>query len=160
VKASFRYPARALAADYARGGLGLAASAGPLALVDPAPVVAWFLAALAALFLVYLARTVRRQLTTIELNETGIRASGPLGAGIRWEELRSVRLDYYSTRRDREGGWMQLKLSGAGRALRVDSELERFAELARTAAGEARRRGCELDPDSLENLKALGSAGR
>jgi hypothetical protein len=149
-----------LAADYLRSGLGLAASAGPLAFVDPAPTVAWILAALAVLFLVYFVRTVRRQLTTIELNETGIRASGPLGAGIRWDELRSVRLDYYSTRRDREGGWMQLKLRGAGSALRVDSELERFAELAQTVAGEAHRRGCALDSDSLENLKALGSAGR
>lgn len=160
MKASFRYPGRALAAEYLRGGLGLAATAGPLAFVDPAPAVAWILAALAALFLVYCARTVRRQLTTIELNETGIRARGPLGAGIRWDELRSIELDYYSTRRDREGGWMQLKLRGAGRALRVDSELERFAELVHAAAGEARRHGHALGADSLDNLKALSRARR
>jgi hypothetical protein len=157
---SFRYPGRALAVDYLRGGLGLAATAGPLAFVDPAPVVAWFLAAFAALFLVYCARTVRRQLIIIELNETGIRARGPLGAGIRWDELRSIELGYYSTRRDGEGGWMQLKLRGAGRALRVDSELERFAELVHAAAGEARRRGYELNSDSLDNLKALLRARR
>lgn len=156
--ATYRYSAGALAADYLRGGLGLAATAGPLAFVDPAPVVAWILAALAALFLVYCARTVCRQLTTIELDEAGIRASGPLGAGIRWGELRSIRLDYYATRRDREGGWMQLKLRGAGRAMRIDSELERFAEMVRAAAGAARRHGHQFDQDSLDNLKALGLA--
>jgi hypothetical protein len=160
LSATFRYPASALAADYLRAVLGLAATAGPLAFVDPTPVIAWPLAALAALFLVYCARTVRRQLTSIELNEAGIRASGPFGAGIRWDELRSIRLDYYSTRRDREGGWMQLKLRGARSALRVDSELEGFVELVRAAAGEARRRGHELDPDSLDNLKALSRARR
>jgi hypothetical protein len=160
LSATFRYPAGALAADYLRAGLGLAATAGPLAFVDPAPAVAWILAALAALFLVYCARTVRRQLTSIELTETGIRARGPLGAGIRWDELRSIRLDYYSTRRDREGGWMQLTLRGARSALRVDSELDGFADLVRAAAGEARRHGRELGPDSLENLKALSCARR
>jgi hypothetical protein len=158
LKASYRYPAGALAADYLRGGLGLAATAGPLAFVDPTPGLAWILAAAAALFLVYCARTVCRQLTIIELDETGIRASGPLGAGIRWDELRSMRLDYYSTRRDREGGWMQLKLHGAGRAMRIDSELEHFAGLVRAAAGEARRHGHQFDQDSRDNLKALGLA--
>jgi len=156
--ASYRYPWRALASDHLRGGLGVAATLGPLAFVHPAPALAWILAGLAALFLVYSARTVCRQLTTIELDETGIRASGPLGAGVRWDELRSMRLDYYSTRRDREGGWMQLKLRGAGRAMRIDSEIEHFAELVRAAAGEARRHGHQLDQDSRDNLKMLGLA--
>jgi hypothetical protein len=156
MSASYRYPVNALAADYLRGGLGLAATAGPLAFVDPTPALKWILAAMAASFLVYSARTVCRQLTIIELDEAGIRARGPLGAGIRWDELRSIRLDYYSTRRDREGGWMQLKLRGEGRALRIDSDLERFAELVRAAAAAARRHGHALDPDSLDNLNALG----
>lgn len=156
MSAGYRYPVSALTADYLRGGLGLAATAGPLAFVDPAPALKWILASMAALFLVYSARTVCRQLTLIELDGTGIRARGPLGAGIRWDELRSIRLDYYSTRRDREGGWMQLKLRGAGGALRIDSDLERFAELVGAAAAQARRHGHTLDGDSLDNLKALG----
>jgi hypothetical protein len=55
---------------------------------------------------------------------------------------------------------MQLKLRGAGRAMRIDSELEHFADLVRAAAGEARRHGHQLDQDSLDNLKALGFADR
>jgi hypothetical protein len=42
----------------------------------------------------------------------------------------------------------------------VDSELEGFADLVRAAAGEARRHGHELDPESLDNLKALSRARR
>ena len=131
---AFRYPARALAAEYARAALGAALFLGALAWLEPAPVVGGFLTAGAALFLVYFARTVCRQLTRIELDEAGIRASGPLGAAIRWADLRSLRLDYYSTRRDQEEGWMQLRLRDARQTLRIDSGLAGFAQLARAAA--------------------------
>jgi hypothetical protein len=142
--------------DYIGGGIGVALSVGLLALVRPAALVAWVLAAVAVLFLVYFGRTVCRHLTQIELDEAGIRASGPLGAAIRWEDLRSLRLDYYSTRRDREGGWMQLRLRDAQHTIRIDSELEGFVGLVRAASAEALRRGLSLDESTHSNLRALG----
>lgn len=154
---SYAYPARALAADYARSAAGLGVCAGPIAFLQPAPVVCVVLAAAATLFLVYFVQTVCRHLTHIELDEAGISTRGPLGAEIRWERLRSVRLDYFSTRGDREEGWMQLKLRGPRRSIRIDSELEGFAELARVAASQARRRGCSLDEATRRNLLALGA---
>ena len=144
--------------DYAGGGIGVALTLGPLALVHPAAPVAWVLAAAAALFLVYFGRTVCRQLTHIELDKDGIRASGPLGAVIRWEDLRLLRLDYYSTRTDREGGWMQLRLRDAQHTIRIDSELEGFVGLVRAAAFEARRRDVGLDEPTRANLDLLGLA--
>jgi hypothetical protein len=158
VNPPLRYSRRALLPGYAGSAVGLAFSLAPLALVQPAAPVAWVLAAAAALFLVYFGRTVCRQLTQIELDEVGIRARGPLGAAIRWEDLRSLRLDYYSTRRDREGGWMQLRLRDAGRTIRIDSELEGFIELARIAVLEARRRDIDLDEPTRVNLDVLGLA--
>ncbi|HLX80513.1 MAG TPA: hypothetical protein VKS43_08010 [Burkholderiales bacterium] len=146
-------------ADYMRGASGSGACAGLIFLVKPAPAVAMTLGAAALLFLVYFARTVCRQLTHIELDETGIRALGPLGAPIRWEDLRALRLDYYSTRGDREGGWMQLRLRDARRTIRIDSEVDGFAELAAAAAAEARRRGADLDLSTRANLELLGIAG-
>ena len=158
---ALRYSWRSLVPDYAGGGIGLALSLGPLAYAHPAASVAWVLAAAAALFLVYFGRTLCRQLTHIELDEAGIRARGPLGAAIRWEDLRSLRLDYFSTRRDPEGrtmdgGWMQLRLRDARRTIRIDSELEGFVSLARVAALEARRRGIDLDGATRTNLGVLG----
>ena len=164
-----RYSWRSLLPDYAGGGIGLALSLGPLALVHPAAPVAWGLAAAAALFLVYLVRTLCRQLTHIELDEDGIRVGGPAaglavglhGAAIRWEDLRSLRLNYFSTRRDPEsrtmdGGWMQLRLRDARHTIRIDSELEGFERLARAAALEAARRGADLDYATRANLAVLG----
>jgi hypothetical protein len=159
-----RYSWRVLFPGYARSVVGLAFSLGPLAFVHPAAPVAWALTAAAALFLVYFARTLCRQLTQFELDEAGIRATGPLGAAIRWEELRSLRLDYYSTRRDPEGrtmqgGWMQLRLRDARRTIRIDSELDGFADLVRAAVLEGRRRGIEFDGATRVNLEMLGLAG-
>lgn len=159
--APHRYAWRSLLPDYAGSAIGLAVTLGPLAVAQPAAAAGWALAAAAALFLVYFARTVCRQLTHIELDEAGIRAKGPLGAAIRWEDLRSLRLDYFSTRRDPEGrtmdgGWMQLKLRDARHTIRIDSELEGFAGLVRAAALEARRRGTDLGHATRANLAVLG----
>jgi hypothetical protein len=151
----FRYSRRALALDYAGSGAGAAVCAVLLLVASPALVPGVLMAAAAALFLVYLTRTVCRQLTHIELDEAGIRVRGPLGADIRWENLRSMRLDYYSTRSDREGGWMQLRLRDAGRTIRLDSDLEGFVELVRAVAEQAARRGVALDASSLGNLRAM-----
>jgi len=157
--AGFRYPMRALALDYAGSAAGLACSLGLVGFVRPAAPVAWVLAAAAALFLVYFARTVCRQLTHIELDEAGIRARGPAlglpGAAIRWDELRLLRLDYYSTRADREGGWMQLKLGDAQCTIRIDSDLDGFAPVVERAAQAAAERGLALEPSTLVNLQAL-----
>jgi hypothetical protein len=158
VTRSFRYPLSCLYVDYAGSAVGLACSLGPLAFAQPAEPIAWVLAAVGALFLVYFGRTVCRQLTHFELDEAGIRARGPLGAAIRWEELRSLRLDYYSTRRDREEGWMQLRLRDARRTIRIDSEVDGFADIARAAAAAARRRGTALSEATRSNLQTLGIA--
>ena len=152
---------------YAGSAIGLAVSLAPLAWVHPAGPVAWVLAAAAALFLVYFGRTVCRQLTQIELDEVGIRVRGPavglLSAAIQWEHLRSLRLDYYSTRRDHEGrtmdgGWMQLRLRDTQHTIRIDSELEGFVDLVGIAVREARRRGTDLDERTRANLGVLGLA--
>jgi len=159
VTGSFRYPARVLWLDYGGGAAGLALSLGLLAFMPLAAPVAWVANAGAALFLVYFGRTVCRQLTRIELDETGIRVAGPVvglvGAAIRWADLCSLRLDYYSTRRDGEGGWMQLRLGDARHMIRIDSDLEGFAELVGAAARAAARRNLALDAASAANLKIL-----
>ena len=158
--ATLQYSWKSLIPDFAGSGIGIALSFAPLAFMRPAAPVGWVLAAAALLFLVYFGRTVCRLLTHIELDEDGIRARGPaflrLCAAIRWEDLRSLRLDYFSTRRDGEGGWMQLRLRDAQHTIRIDSELEGFVGLARAAAHEARRRGADLDHATCANLAVLG----
>ena len=155
----YRYPAGATAADYARGLGGIALTAGPFFAMAPSGPLAWILSACILLFLVYFARAVVRHLTRIELSEAGIAALGPFGRAIPWDELRSMKLSYYTTTSDRSGGWMQLDLGTGQRSISVDSRLEGFADIAGVAAQEARRRGRRLDETTLLNLKALGVPG-
>jgi len=155
----FRYSLRSLMPDYAGSGAGIVSCLGLVGYVPLAAPIAWLVSAAALLFLVYFARTVCRQLTHIELDEAGIRVRGPvvglLNAAIRWAELRLLRLDYYSTRRDSEGGWMQLRLGDARHTIRIDSGVDGFAEIVGAAARAAARRDLALDIATLENMNAL-----
>ncbi len=142
--------------DYLRAGFGVATTGGLLLFVTPASVMLWLLAGFAVLFLVFGLQTARRQMTAYELGASGLRVLSPLGAVIKWEELRSVELRYYSTRKDRSNGWMQLILHGGGRAIRIDSSVTGFAELAQAAAAAAHDRHLPLSAASRSNLASLG----
>ncbi len=50
---------------------------------------------------------------------------------------------------------MQLRLSDAQRTIRIDSDLEAFADLVGRAAEEAARRGLALDAATAGNLQAM-----
>ncbi len=151
-----RYRPGALAADYARAAVGLACTAGPIVLADTAPVVVYILAALASLFALYGLRTVLYHLSSVEISDEAIEVTGPAGGVLRWRDLNAMTLRYYSTKRDRRGGWMQLKLSGSGRTLRLDSTIGDFAQIVARALAAARTNDVALSDSTTLNLTALG----
>jgi hypothetical protein len=151
-----RYPFDALIGDYLRAGIGLLFTMGPLAVTTPLAPITGLLAALGALFFVYGGRTVIRHCTVIRLSAKGMEAKGPLGARIAWHDVKGLTLRYFSTRRDRTGGWMQLKVRGRSRALRIDSTIDDFDAILRRATDAARESGVKLDSSSVENLRLRG----
>ena len=150
------YPGSAMLGDYLRTAAGLVPTAAILALAPLGAIGAAVLGALAALFSVFGVRTALRHSSRVETTDIAIAASGPLGATIRWSELDRVRLAYYSTRRDRRDGWMQLELRAGWRAIRLDSRIEGFHELVARAATAAAARGLVLSPATAANFEALG----
>jgi len=156
---SFRYPHQALRSAYALACTGMAIGFGPLLFAQPALLFRWLLGTMGVLFLVYFARTVVRQRTRIEIDASGIGARGPLGAEIRWDDVRAVTLSYYSTRPDRSGGWMEFIVKGPRRTIRVESTLDGFVELVGETLRETRGRGIEPDERTRTNLRALGLSG-
>lgn len=155
IVSSHRYSPRAMVADYLRAAFGAAVSLAPLTFFQVAPTMVYILGGLGAVFVLFGGRTVLRQLTCVELSADGLRLAGPIRGGLRWSELDDLALSYYSTRRDRTGGWMRLKLKGGGRTIKLDDTIDGFPEIALRAVTAARANGVALSGATVANLTAL-----
>ena len=155
------YPAAAMVGDYLRAAAGLVPAGTILATMPVAAVPATLLGGFAAIFGIFGLRTALRHNTSIEMTDTGIGARGLVANGlverrIAWAELDRLRLAYYSTRRDRKSGWMQLELGGGGTRLSLDSRLAGFGEIVRRAADAAADNHLRVSEATAANLEALG----
>jgi hypothetical protein len=152
----FSYPTSAMVGDYLRAAAGLVPTLLILSTVSVGTVAGIVLGGFAVIFGAFAIRTGLRHGTSLEVDATELRATGLRPATIPWDRLDRMKLAYYSTRRDRKSGWMQLEL-GAGRArLNLDSRLDGFDGLVRHAAIAAAGRGLQLGEATAANLQALG----
>jgi hypothetical protein len=155
------YPASAMIGDYLRATAGLVPAGAIFATMPVAPVPATLLGGFAIVFGIFGLRTALRHNTSIEMTDTEIRAYGLVANGlieraISWAELDRLRLSYFSTRRDRKSGWMQLGLAGGGVRLSLDSRIAGFGEVVRRAADAAYERQLQVSESTAANLEALG----
>lgn len=148
-----RYPARSLMEDYARGAAGLVFLG--IALVPMHWALHLVFGLVTALLLSFGARTFLRGRSRIVLDEDGIAIVGPIGKRVAWTSLDGLKLRYFSTRRDRKRGWMELTVRGAGAKLAVESQIDGFEEIVRAAAKAAVARGLTVDPSTEGNLAAM-----
>jgi hypothetical protein len=150
------YPTSAMVGDYLRAAAGLVPTGAVFATTPVGAVAATVLGGFAAIFAVFGLRTVLRHGTSLELSDTELRALGVWRRTIAWAELDRMKLTYYSTRRDRRSGWMQLQLGAGGARVTLDSRIAGFDRLVRRAAEVAASRGIALNEATLANLEALG----
>lgn len=151
-----RYSFRSLMPDYLRGGAGLAVALVFMALAPDATHILVIFGGLTVLFLLFTMRTVARQGTRVEMTDDAIASAGLRRVALRWQELERVRLRYYSTRRNRTGGWMNLQLRGGGGSITVDSTIEGFEAIAARAARSIVDNRLDADSVTLANLAAIG----
>jgi len=152
----YAYPTSAMLGDYLRAVAGFLPTASILAALPVGMAAGTVLSSLAVLFAVFGVRTMVRHATHFEMTDSALRALGFRRTSIDWGELDRMNLAYYSTRRDRRDGWMQLELRSAGSSVRLDSRLEGFAELVERSARAAKTRGLPLNAATTANLAALG----
>lgn len=155
---ALKYRRGALLADYVRAGIGGLLTGVPMLFVGGSPATLVILGVLTALFALFGLRTALRHMTVVTLGPEGVRVHGGLGGAIAWRELDQLKLGYYTTRRDRQGGWMQLSLRGGGRRLKFDSSLEGFDRLVRQAAKAAVANGVTLSDSTTANLGSMDIA--
>jgi hypothetical protein len=150
------YPARDLRVDYLRAFAGAAVCALPFFVTPVHPIAAAVLGALTLLFAFYGARTWLRTMETVVIDDTGLTAGVLYRRHVAWHEIGQLKLRYFSTRRDRSAGWMQLVLRGRGVSVGIDSEIDGFVEICRSARDAARQNGLDLSETTIRNFLALG----
>jgi hypothetical protein len=150
------YPTAAMIGDYLRAAAGLVPTGVVFATEPVGTVAATVLGSFAAVFGIFGLRTVLRHGTRLEMSDTELRAFGAWPCTITWADLDRMKLTYYSTRRDRRSGWMQLDLAAGGSRVKLDSRIAGFDRLVRSAAEVAVSRGVALNEATLTNLEALG----
>lgn len=154
------YPTSALLGDYARAAAGFFPTAAILTTASVGAIAGTVLGGFAALFAVFGVRTALRHGTQIEATETALSTSGLRRISIPWCELDRLKLAYYSTRRDRREGWLQLELRAGSSTLRLDSRIEGFVDLVQASARAAERNSLSFSPATVTNLQALGVSVR
>jgi hypothetical protein len=154
--ADLRYPRQTLIADYARAAIGVVLCATPLLLLEVNRWLAAILAAGFALFALFFIRTALRHRTRYVLGPDTLCADGPASTLVEWNRIDRLKLSYFSTKRDRSDGWMQLSVGSAGgRLIRIDSSLEGFHDVVERAARAAGAVRLQLSPATRANLKAM-----
>jgi hypothetical protein len=155
--AELRYPRQTLWADYMRASAGVLLCGVPLLLLEVNRWLACILIAGFLLFGLFLVRTALRDRTRYFLGPDTLCADGPAGALVEWARLDRLKLSYFSTKRDRSDGWMQLSVgSTGGRAVKVDSSLDGFHDIVERAAHAAEAGGLELSEATCANLRSMG----
>lgn len=160
----YRYPVKSLRGDYFRAGAGLAVCTLPLIFAPPFGGVFLVFGSLATMFAVYGLRAWARQMTVVDLTETVVSTAGPTiisgrlasRVTLAWDEVRAVKLSFYSTRRERTDGWMSLKLKGAGESLNIESDLDGFQDIVAKAAAVAKANHVPLSEATVSNFAVLG----
>jgi hypothetical protein len=155
--ADLRYPQQTLVADYMRAATGVVLCGAPLLLLDINRWLAALLLAGFVLFALFLIRTALRHRTRYVLGPDTLCADGPAGTLVEWNRLDRLKLSYFSTKRDRSDGWMQLSVgSTGGRLIKVDSALEGLHDIVERAAQAAEVTGAPLSDATRANLRSMG----
>ncbi|MGE0736286.1 MAG: hypothetical protein AB7P50_16180 [Alphaproteobacteria bacterium] len=156
-----RYAWQAIRGDYIRAAIGFGLCGAAFLAAGWASWGGLVFGACALIFLAFAVRTALRQGTVIAVTDSGIASRytfhSTLGRAEQpWDGLQSLKLRFYSTKRDRSAGWMQLKLSGASGRMSIDSTIDGFDAIARRTALAARANDVALNPATVSNLLALG----
>ncbi len=155
-----KYPFSAIRGDHIRAAAGLLLCGVPLFLVPVSPVPTVLLGCGTAVFGYFGWRNWVRQQTVMTLGDDGLTAAAPRWRGrharILWSDIGRVRLRFFSTRRDRSEGWLELAVRGGGTSLNLDSNISGFADIARRVFAAAAENGVEMPAATLANFRVLG----
>lgn len=156
---TYSYPFLGILADYARAVVGLGVCAVPFLMGIHRTLVTYMFAVLICLFVGYGARTVLRHFTRFEVGDEGLAVNLPKRRGFAWKDVDFVRLRFYSLKRDRKRGWLQLVIGAGATRISMESTIAGFRDVLDQAVAAAGRNGIVLDETTAANLESLSADG-
>ena len=152
----YRYSLSSLRGDYVRAGLGMLFTGLMLIGAISIPVMFFIIATIFLLFVGFGFQTWLRHMTMVCIESDGINIYGIRRRKIFWENLNGTKLRFFSTKRDRDSGWMELTLLTSSGKFKIDSSIDGFNEIAESVAKNLDHRNIKIDATSVENFNAIG----
>ena len=153
-----KYRISFLLTNYIKATIGIAISVFPIFILEAAGLIKYFLLLIFVIFILLLIKTIFNQMVTvfisndsIEILELFIRKRK-----IKWDKVKKFELQYYSTRQDKEKGWMQLKVSDKKNTIIIRSAISDFEAIAKKTACIASNNDITLTNRTVINYKAIG----
>lgn len=154
-----KYADQALVGDYMRATFGLCLTLPPVILIRPDAWITMMLLIVAGICAFFLVRTIERHRTVVSSDDTGIVLRSFSTAAIAWPNVTRITLTYYTVKRDRDNGWMQLTIHSGNAKISVDSRISDFIKIVERAARAAKQNELMLNGVTLANLNALRITG-
>jgi len=95
-------------------------------------------------------------MTTITVTNEWIRVNSFFDITLYWADVTDFKLSYFTLWRNGEKGWMQMRLRNATNAIRIESSLVGFEEIASRAFAAAEANHISLNSTTTSNLEAFG----
>ncbi len=109
---------------------------------------------LLSIFFIY---TLIKNLTKIILTDEGILKKNPFqNIFFKWDDISEIKLKYYSTRRDKEKGWMILYLLKQRKKMTIHSSISDFNVILEKIGSKTDSNKYLFNYNTQNNFKAMG----
>ena len=152
----YGYSFSSVGGDCVRAVVGLVLCSLPVLLGLEFILALWLLVPLTAVFITFLVRIIIRYMTTVTVTDEWIRVNSFFDITLYWADVTDFKLSYFTLWRNGEKGWMQMRLRNATNAIRIESSLVGFEEIASRAFAAAEANHISLNSTTTSNLEAFG----
>ena len=151
-----KYPVSSLRSDYLRACAGIVFTSLMLVGASSIPVVSLIVGSILFLFVGFGFQTWNRHLTTIRIDGDGLNVYGLRRRKIQWQQLTGAKLRFFTMKRDRNSGWMELTLLTENGKYKIDSSIQGFNKIAQAVVHSAEANNVVIDKTSVENFNGIG----